>query len=284
MRDLLILKRWFASVRMTRVPVKSIPVWIKLPGLSLHLRTPRMLSAIASVVGKPLFAEKTGIDGQRIDKKVARAIHSEVLSECEKWKNALVGYLFGDDPELSAVHNFIAANFKKYGEVKLFSLEDRPGVFVFVFETYEHGQQILDEGPYFLDAKPFVFKRWEPRVLMEKEAVRSIPVWIKLPGLSVHLRTPLLLGVIASVIGKPLYVEKSGIQGQRLTVPRVCVELNADSEFPDYVKFESVIDLCLPSGGVKVEYEGLPPHCKDCKKFGHLDDLTCPIYPLVHLK
>ncbi|KAJ4848304.1 hypothetical protein Tsubulata_003686 [Turnera subulata] len=88
--------------------------------------------------------------------------------------------------------------------------------------------------------------------------------------LSVHLRTPRLLGVIASVlIGKPLYVEKPVIQGQRVTVPRICVEVNADSEFPGYVEFEGAIDLGLPSVLVRVEYEWLPPHCKACKSFSH---------------
>ncbi|KAJ4823633.1 hypothetical protein Tsubulata_032168 [Turnera subulata] len=158
-------------------------------------------------------------EGKR--KKVANASYDEAVIEIEKWENALVGYVLGYDPELESVEKFIALNWKKYGE------------------------QILDQGPLFLDAKPFIVKRWEPSVLIRKEAVRSVPVWIKLP-------------------------EESGIQGQRLTDPRICVEINADSELPEYVKFKyGLFDE------VRVEYEWLPPLCTVCKEFGHLDDGNC---------
>ncbi|KAJ4823634.1 hypothetical protein Tsubulata_032170 [Turnera subulata] len=83
----------------------------------------------------------------RKGQKVAKASQCEVLSESKKWGNALVGYVFGDAPELASLEDFIALNWKEYGKVKLHWLEDQPGVFVFVFESFDYGEQILGRDP-----------------------------------------------------------------------------------------------------------------------------------------
>ena len=38
--------------------LKSVPIWIKLPNLKLHLWSVQVLSKIASVMGTPLFTDK----------------------------------------------------------------------------------------------------------------------------------------------------------------------------------------------------------------------------------
>ncbi|KAJ4848303.1 hypothetical protein Tsubulata_003685 [Turnera subulata] len=362
-----ILKRHDLFEPLTKESVRSVPVWIKLPGLSLQLRNTRCLSKIASVIGNPLFVEKSCMEGQTLTdpricveinadcdespeyvkvnlpdlrwipglqsresvqvkveyewlpplckvcrefghvddgpglwrnraskgqrltnpriyveinadteipeyvkfkhgffdqanrvklefiepardhkgQKLAKASQSEVLSESKKWENALVGYVFGDAPELAYVEDFIALNWKQYGKEKLHWLEDQPGVFVFVSESFDYGKQILGRGPWFL-------------------------VWIKLPGLSLRLCTPRLLSAIASVVGKPLFAEEVGIDGQRLAVPRICVEIDAGSETTEYVKLEKVIDSMHDCAKIKMEYEWLPPFCKVCIFFGHV--------------
>ncbi|KAJ4823636.1 hypothetical protein Tsubulata_032172 [Turnera subulata] len=121
-------------------------------------------------------------------RKVAKASYN-MIYDSKKWKNALVGYVFGDDPDLASVYNFIALNWKKFGDVRLRCrcLQEQPGVFIFVFETVEQGQQILDQGPLFLDARAFILKRWDPFVSLTKESFDYVnKIWLFLEEVRVE--------------------------------------------------------------------------------------------------
>ncbi|XP_052304370.1 uncharacterized protein LOC127904492 isoform X3 [Populus trichocarpa] len=52
-----ILKPWSRDLSLEIKELKSAPIWIKLPNLRLHLWSPEALSKIASLVGRPLFAD-----------------------------------------------------------------------------------------------------------------------------------------------------------------------------------------------------------------------------------
>ncbi|KAJ4823637.1 hypothetical protein Tsubulata_032173, partial [Turnera subulata] len=192
----------------------------------------------------------------------------DVVSEATKWVNALVGFVFGADPQFTYLSNFVVSNWKLGTEVRLYAVEES-GVFIFVFSDHQWKKRIIDEGPWFLDdGRPLILKPWEPSVSLIKE-VKSVPVWIKLPGLNLHLRTPLVLSKIASLIGRPLFAEKLG--EEVYNIPRICVEIDADTaEIPEYVVIETEIDDVAVRQ--KLEVECLPPLCKACKKFGHTHD------------
>lgn len=51
------MKPWSVNVSLEREGLATVPVWIKLPGLRLHLWDPQMLSKIASVCREPLHSQ-----------------------------------------------------------------------------------------------------------------------------------------------------------------------------------------------------------------------------------
>ena len=79
------------------------------------------------------------------------------------------------------------------------------------------------------------------------------------------------LSHIASVIGKPLHVDRMTASCRRISYARLCIEVNADFEL---VK-EFDIEVEDPISGdtelitIKVEYQWSPLRCAKCKKFGH---------------
>jgi hypothetical protein len=52
-----ILKPWSRDMSLEIEELKSAPIWIRLPNLRLHLWSPEALGKIASLVGRPLFAD-----------------------------------------------------------------------------------------------------------------------------------------------------------------------------------------------------------------------------------
>ncbi|XP_033513808.1 uncharacterized protein [Nicotiana tomentosiformis] len=53
-----IVKVWTADMEFTREQLYTMPIWIRLPGLDFKYWSPKGLSKIGSLVGKPLMVDK----------------------------------------------------------------------------------------------------------------------------------------------------------------------------------------------------------------------------------
>ncbi|KAK1273191.1 hypothetical protein QJS04_geneDACA015202 [Acorus gramineus] len=68
---------------------------------------------------------------------------------------------------------------------------------------------------------------------MEQERLSSIPVWVRLPNLPLHLWEEDCLSRIGSTIGVPLYADSATLQCRRAAYARICVEVQASKALPD---------------------------------------------------
>ncbi|KAK4384016.1 hypothetical protein Sango_3100300 [Sesamum angolense] len=137
-------------------------------------------------------------------------------------------------------------------------------------------EEVIEGGPWLYLGQPIVLKKWEPGMVLRKLKHTEVPVWIKLRHLPVELWTTEGLSTVASGIGRPLYPDAITRACTRLDFARVCVMLNVSSKLPKYV----IIMMPNELGGesackVDVEYEWLPPKCKQCVSLGH-SMATCP--------
>lgn len=73
------------------------------------------------------------------------------------------------------------------------------------------------------------------------------------------------LSRIASSVGTPLFMDELTASGNRISFARVCVNIQADSLFPDSFSITSEGD----SVEIRVEYQGVPSRCAHCNVFGH---------------
>ncbi|KAK1285490.1 hypothetical protein QJS10_CPB20g00704 [Acorus calamus] len=62
----------------------------------------------------------------------------------------------------------------------------------------------LEGGPWTMDHHPFILRKWTPQVRMENERLSSIPIWIRLPNLPLHLWEEDCLSYIGGLLGVPL--------------------------------------------------------------------------------
>ncbi|KAL7237760.1 hypothetical protein ACSBR2_003959 [Camellia fascicularis] len=93
------------------------------------------------------------------------------------------------------------------------------------------------------------------------EDKNTIPVWAKFYNIPLEFWNGDGLSRIASAIGTPLFMDQLTASGNRISFARVCVNIQADSLFPDSFFITSEGD----SVEIRVEYQGVPSRCAHCR-------------------
>ncbi|KAK4384183.1 hypothetical protein Sango_3083600 [Sesamum angolense] len=184
----------------------------------------------------------------------------------QRWNTTAVGYFLGKKPYFHHLNEFVRSIWPGVRDVEATS----NGFFFFQFETVAAMEDVIEGGPWLYLGQPIVLQKWEPGMVLRKLKHTEVPVWIKLRHLPVELWTTEGLSTVASGIGRPLYPDAITHACTRLDIARVCVMLNVSSKLPKHV----VIMMPNELGGelpckVDVEYEWLPPKCKQCVSLGH---------------
>ncbi|KAK4384360.1 hypothetical protein Sango_3068100 [Sesamum angolense] len=190
----------------------------------------------------------------------------------QRWNTTAVGYFLGKKPYFHHLNEFVRSIWPGVHDVKATS----NGFFFFQFETVAAMEDVIEGGPWLYLGQPIVLQKWEPGMVLRKLKHTEVSVWIKLRHLPVELWTTEGLSTVASGIGRPLYPDAITRACTRLDFARVCIMLNVSSKLPKHV----VIMMPNELGGesackVDVEYEWLPPKCKQCVSLGH-STATCP--------
>ncbi|KAG5610926.1 hypothetical protein H5410_022207 [Solanum commersonii] len=94
----------------------------------------------------------------------------EVEAVCNKWENALIGYVIGDSPAFKDM-------------LKLFY---DVWNFVSIPRTHEDRDHVLVEGPYTYNNHPMVLKNWVKDFQFQPKMLRIIPLWVMFPRLPLY--------------------------------------------------------------------------------------------------
>lgn len=73
---------------------------------------------------------------------------------------------------------------------------------------------------------------------LERDLLSTVPTWIKFPSLDLKLQSKNIVGRLASMIGTPLYMDRSTMTEKRISYARVFVEIRADKELPSKINFQ----------------------------------------------
>ncbi|XP_020258784.1 uncharacterized protein LOC109835211 [Asparagus officinalis] len=139
---------------------------------------------------------------------------------------------------------------------------------------------VLGDKPFYTHLKGCVGRLWKLKCSLEiysreneRELLNSVPVWIRLPALHLKLWSNNIIGRIASIVGKPLYIDQATASGERLAYARCFVEISSKAKLPNYIRMDLGNGDWLETA---VEYEWIPPKCVKCQNFGHVDH-QCPV-------
>ncbi|GJR25922.1 putative ribonuclease H-like domain-containing protein [Tanacetum coccineum] len=171
-----------------------------------------------------------------------------------RYENSIVGFFLGKDPSFPVVQQYVSNTWRKFGFERITRNDD--GVYLFKFATKSGRDQVIEKGPWLIRKSPIILSKWSPSVSLKRGEVTKVSVWIivQCPGLATRRW------------GKISFFAKALIRLTRLLVDgkkEVTMAIPVD-EGDGHIKET-----------VRVEYEWKPPHCVDCKSFGH-DTLLCP--------
>ncbi|XP_026415955.1 uncharacterized protein LOC113311331 isoform X1 [Papaver somniferum] len=195
----------------------------------------------------------------------AVSISSEILhqkiKECEE---LAIGYFVGRKHSYSMAKEATTKVWKTKSEVSI-TLHSSNS-FVFKFLNSEDRNLALDHGAFYISSSLFVVRPWSPLIENSIAEMKSIPVWVLIYNVPLHLWNNIGLSPIASFVGKPLMMDDCTINKTRLSYARVLVEISFESQFPGFIPLwiDGKYVMNLP-----VEYQWKPQKCMVCHSFGH---------------
>ena len=196
---------------------------------------------------------------------------ADVYEEGElQWKNAVVAQFVGKIPNFSVFQKMVNLLWGEEGEVDL-----RPAghnLFIIQFSSSALRDRVLETGPWHIQNKPLIVRKWEPGMESLQLNMAKLPIWIQLGNIPLELFTQRGISYIASAIGNPLYMDRITASQQRLAFAKVCVEVEAAKDIPKIIEVERRNGSIIPVG---VEIPWMPMKCSTCCIFGHCDK-ECP--------
>ncbi|GAV70378.1 LOW QUALITY PROTEIN: DUF4283 domain-containing protein/zf-CCHC_4 domain-containing protein, partial [Cephalotus follicularis] len=167
-------------------------------------------------------------------------------------EHSLVAFLVGKRLPVKNVREILQ---KKWG-IGSFSVHvSGNGVFLVKFDNGQDRDWVMDNVPWDIWGYHLALRKWSKGISLSLEDCKSILYWTKL-GLS----------YIASVLGRPLYMDSSTLDRYAFSYARVCVDMLASSSFPKSILLK--IDDGSPTD-IEVEYPWKPLACTLCKVFDH---------------
>ncbi|GJZ60089.1 putative reverse transcriptase domain-containing protein [Tanacetum coccineum] len=197
-----------------------------------------------------------------------------------RYENSIVGFFVGKDPTFPVVQNYVLNIWSKFGFEKIARNDN--GVYLFKFASKAGLEQVLERGPWMTRKSPIILNKRSFSVSLKKGEVTKVPVWVKLYNVPFLAYSEDGLSLIATHIGKPVMldaftsfmcVESWG----RINFSRALIEISSASTLMK----EVIMAIPEEEGDghikevIRVEYEWKPPHCVECKSFGHSHDI-CP--------
>ncbi|KAK5783457.1 hypothetical protein PVK06_037966 [Gossypium arboreum] len=138
--------------------------------------------------------------------------------------------------------------------------------------TREARDWVLDHGPWHIQNKPVIVRKWEPGEKRLDFDLHKLPVRVHLSHIPLELYTGIGLSYVASAIGVPLYMYTITVGQSRLAYAKVCVEIDANQINPRTIDIVFKDDS---TGTVWVEVPWMPQRCSKCSIFGYVDK-GCP--------
>ncbi|GKD31554.1 trichome birefringence-like protein 3, partial [Tanacetum coccineum] len=145
-------------------------------------------------------------------------------------------------------------------------------------------EQVLEHGTWLIRSIPLILTKWTPNLTLHRDKVTKVPVWVKFHKVPVVAYSEIGLSLMASQVGKPLMLDAftntmcTQAWG-RVGYARALIEVHAEKDLKKEIimavpnienESEEPTMITIP-----IDYEWKPPHCLECRVFGHTHD-QCP--------
>lgn len=176
-------------------------------------------------------------------------------------RDALVVKLLGKNVGYFAMKDRLQRVRKAQGGFEILDADN--GYYMVKFDLQSDKERVESGGAWMIfDHYLYVFN-WAPNFASPSAKIQRTMVWVRFPRLNLiyYNDQNVLLG-LASVIGKPIRVDKDTLNVERGRFARVCLEIDLT---------QSVVGkFWIKDNWYHVEYEGLHLICAKCGCYGHL--------------
>ncbi|XP_042473513.1 uncharacterized protein LOC122055898 [Zingiber officinale] len=184
----------------------------------------------------------------------------EVSSLAKPFEFSLIGKFSGSRP-----YAVVLQAFRNLGLSSFFNIRFLRSGYVFMhLISSEDMAWVWIRGVWFIGGVPLRIFKWTPYFSYTAES-SVVPVWIRFLDLPIHMFSKATLFFAASIIGKPIKIDEATADCSRLSVARVCVEI-------DLLK-PKIEDFWIGIGEEKrlqrVEFEKHPSYCVQCLHLAH---------------
>lgn len=107
-------------------------------------------------------------------------------------------------------------------------------LFLFPFKSETSKQDILNLSPILFGNK--VLRPWNSEKKIKRLKLNVIPVWVRFPFLYLQYFNPVTLGRLSTMIGKPMFMDRSTTTETRVAYARICIEIMVGNSLPKKLK------------------------------------------------
>ncbi|XP_021767614.1 uncharacterized protein LOC110732003 [Chenopodium quinoa] len=167
----------------------------------------------------------------RDGKSIAKLSSVDIYEGNKRWGNAIIFYVVGYSPTISAVHKFVADNWSNIAKPDIFWHDE--GYFIINLKSIDDKNAILCSGPHMFFGKPAIVKAWSDKLDFHAEILRTVPLWIKLPNLPLNCWGAETLSRIGSLLGVPVCADECTSRQLRVSFARLLVEIDITKALPN---------------------------------------------------
>ena len=118
----------------------------------------------------------------------------------------MVAQLVGRIPNFSYFHKMVKVLWGEDGKVDV-----RPAghnLFIIQFSNTTLRDRVLENGPWHIQNKPFIVRKWEPGMKSLEFDMAKLLVWIQLGNILLELFFQKGINYIANAISNPFYMDR----------------------------------------------------------------------------
>ncbi|XP_024035663.1 uncharacterized protein LOC112096450 [Citrus clementina] len=175
------------------------------------------------------------------------------------WKHSVVVKLLGRNIGYKTLCTRLHALWRTTMTYSVIDLENN--YFLIRFRSAGDAVDALTKGPWIIMGHYLTVQPWSPSFDFTKTVLDQVTVWIRLPGLAVHLYNQKVLQKLGQMVGTVIKIDSNTASSTRGRFARLAVSVSLDKPLVSQFELDGRIQ--------KVEYEGLPVICFACGRYGH---------------
>ena len=219
-----------------------------------------------------IFLGKFNAKVEKLAEPFVFKLPPEVEDKCVKsWDKVLVGnFISKEAPKFDKTKEELLKLWGEEGLIKVTT--NNHGRYFLSFKQETNIEKILASDHIHIQQQCMKLYKWKEGSSYDSPPDESVQIWFRLNNIPPHMYNPEALSHFASLLGKPLYMDKLTEESENLEFARLSIEVHPRSILPASITVLDRNDRAIKMG---IQYEWRPFRCSTCNTFKH-GPARCP--------